>query len=350
MAFHPFESRLAASWPPEQWKDLTALVAVSGGGDSVALLRGLEAIRLPGEGRLIAAHVNHKLRGADSEADQQFVEAICRERGIPCEVTTAAIDGTGSGQGQGLEAAARRARYAALEEMAGRLGARFVVTAHTADDQAETILHRIVRGTGLHGLGGIARARPLGPATLLRPLLEIRRAELAAYLSEIGQSCRTDSSNSDMRFTRNRIRNELLPLLAAQYNHTITDALLQLGQLARESQESIDTIVEKIAESCLRQIAPGEVGLDIDILARQPRHVVRELLMEVWRRQDWPLADMGFAEWELLADMISPQSQPCTTERQKRQFPGAVFAEIDGGELRLSTDRSSRLSFGDPAH
>ncbi len=153
-----FEAHLAAAWPPHDWKDLTILVAVSGGGDSVALLRGLEAIGLPGEGRLIAAHVNHKLRGPDSDADQQFVEALCQERGIPCEAATAALDGAASGQGQGIEAAARRARYAALEAMAGRQGARFVVTAHTADDQAETILHRIIRGTGIRGLGGMARA------------------------------------------------------------------------------------------------------------------------------------------------------------------------------------------------
>jgi hypothetical protein len=139
-----------------------------------------------------------------------------------------------------------------------------------------------------------------------------------------------------MRFTRNSIRNELLPLLSAKYNHTIADALLQLGRLARESQESIDTIVDEIVECCLRQIGLDEVGLDIDILARQPRHVVRELLLKVWRRQGWPLADMGFAEWELLADLIPPPSQICTAERQKRQLPGAVFAEINGDELRLS--------------
>ena len=336
MKFYGFETRLAASWSPANWKDITVLIAVSGGGDSVALLRGLEAIKLPGEGRLIAAHVNHKLRGADSDADQQFVEALCRERCIPCEVAMAAVDGAASGQGQGLEAAARRARYAALEEMAGRLGARFVVTAHTADDQAETVLHRIVRGTGIRGLGGMARARPLGPATLLRPLLEIRRAELTAYLRDLGQPCRVDGSNEDLRFMRNRIRKELLPLIANQYNQAIADALLQLGTLARESQELIDSIVSEVTAKCLRSNRPGEVVLDCKVLAKQPRYMIREVLMEVWRRQDWPLADMGFAEWESLADMVLFQEQGLCYERQKRQFPGAVFAELSGHELRLT--------------
>jgi tRNA(Ile)-lysidine synthase len=331
-----FEALLAASWPPDDWKDVTILVAVSGGGDSVALFRGLEAIRLPGEGRLIAAHVNHKLRGADSDADQEFVETLCRERGIPCEVATAAIDGAASGQGQGLESAARRARYGALEETAGRLGARFVVTAQTADDQAETVLHRIVRGTGIRGLGGMARARPLGPATLLRPLLEIRRAELAAYLRDLGQPFRTDRSNCDMRFTRNRIRAVLLPLLASDYNHSIADALLQLGKLARESQTLIDSVVGELLEKCARRIAPQEMVLDSSILAAYPRHLIREVLIKAWRGQCWPLADMGLAEWDSLADMILLPAKDCGDQRQKRQFPGGVIAESNERELRLT--------------
>jgi len=119
---HPFEIRLAASWPPQDWKEMTVLVAVSGGGDSVALLHALAALKLASEGRLIAAHVNHKLRGADSDADQDFVEGLCRQLGLACEVATAALNLTSGSRGQGIEATARRARYAQLEEIAGRVG------------------------------------------------------------------------------------------------------------------------------------------------------------------------------------------------------------------------------------
>ena len=258
LAIHSFETCLAASWPPQDWKDVTVLVAVSGGGDSTALLRGLAAIRLTGDGRLIAAHVNHKLRGESSDADQAFVGKLCRTLGVQCEVATVAIDAAGR-QGQGIEAAARRARYAAMEEMAGRLGARFVVTAHTADDQAETILHRILRGTGVRGLAGMSRARRLGPATLLRPLLGTSRAEVTAYLNDFAQPYCTDSSNCDLRFTRNRIRRELLPLLAARYNRSITAALLRLGDLAAQSQGLIDEIVKSAAEKCVRRAAATTV-------------------------------------------------------------------------------------------
>ncbi len=315
---------------------MTVLTTVSGGGDSVALLRGLAAVKLPGEGRLIAAHVNHKLRGDESDEDQRFVEELCHSRGVPCEVTTAPIDATAGGRGQGIEAAARRARYAALEAMAGRLGARFVVTAHTADDQAETILHRILRGTGIRGLAGMSRARRLGPATLLRPLLSIRRAELIAYLNDLQQPFRTDATNRDVRFTRNRIRRELLPLLAAHYNRSIVPALLHLGELAGESQSLLDAIVQDAAEQCVRQVGVDEVHIDASVLAAQPRHLVREVLLHVWRRQSWPLAAMGFAEWNTLAEMIALSTQPPSGEPAKRMFSGAVFAEVRGGELRLA--------------
>ena len=339
---HPFKTRLAASWPPADWKDMTVLVAVSGGGDSVALLRGLAALKPPGEGRLIAAHINHKLRGADSDADQAFVEQLCWQLGLACEVAMATVDPTAGGHGQGIEANARRLRYAALEEMAGRVGARFVVTAHTADDQAETILHRILRGTGLRGLCGMSRSRRLGPATLLRPLLGIRRAELAKYLGDLQQTFRTDASNRDARFTRNRIRNELLPLLTTHYNATIIAALLRLGTLAGESQALVNELVSEVIQRCLRGGGrQGEVRLDRIVLAAQSRHLVREVLMEVWRRQGWPLAAMGFSEWESLAAMISAVVGQPADALSKRIFPGAVVAEVRADELRLAVSTSA---------
>ena len=134
-----------------------------------------------------------------------------------------------------------------MQSTAERLGARYVVTAHTADDQAETILHRILRGTGVAGLAGMRRARPLGPAaTLIRPLLDVRRAEILAYLSELQQPFQDDASNSDLGFTRNRIRHELLPRLAADYNSDVVAALLRLGQTAHDAQQHIDAAVEEL--------------------------------------------------------------------------------------------------------
>ena len=182
---HPLEPKLARVWPPADWADVTVLVAVSGGGDSVALLRAMAALRAAGEGRIAVAHLNHQLRSGSDE-DERFVVELSHRLGVPCEVERIAVARLAAASGDGVEAAARKARYRFLEQAASRLGARFVATAHTADDQAETILHRIVRGTGVRGLAGMARVRRLGHATLIRPLLGVRGNELRAYLDALG--------------------------------------------------------------------------------------------------------------------------------------------------------------------
>ena len=247
---HPLESKLAATWPLSDWGDVTVVVAVSGGCDSVALLRAMTALKTGGVGRICAAHLNHQLRPAADE-DERFVVELCRRLGVRCEVGRAAVDQLAARSGDGVEAAARTARYHFLEETAGRLGARFVATAHTADDQAETILHRILRGTGIRGLAGMPRSRPLGHATLIRPLLEVRREEMRAYLDALAQPYRHDPSNADLRFTRNRIRHQTMPQLRRQFNAGLTEALLRLGTLAGEAQAVADELVaERLDRLC----------------------------------------------------------------------------------------------------
>ncbi len=261
----------------------------------------------------------------EAEADQALVVELCRRLGVACEVGRVRLDLTGPAGGDGLEAAARHARYQFLEATAARLGARFVVTAHTADDQAETILHRILRGTGIGGLAGMARARPLGPATLIRPLLAFRRQELRAYLSDLGQPFREDSSNQDTAFTRNRIRHELLPWLAEEFNAGVVDALLRLGSLAGEVQAVIDSRLDELADRCVCQERPHAVRIDAAALAAEPPYLVRELLMLVWRRQGWPMQAMGFAQWELLERMLAACGQSRRNCPRSKSFPAACW-------------------------
>lgn len=330
-----FEDRFAVAWEPGLWQDVTVLVAVSGGTDSVALLRVMAAVKQPGEGRLVATHVNHQLRGAESEADEAFVVELCRQLQLPCDVGRVKVSPTLPAS----EAEARAARYGFLREAADRWGARYVATAHTADDQAETILHRILRGTGMAGLAGIPRTRPLSEATtVLRPLLAFRRQELAEYLQTLGQDCRHDSSNTDARFTRNQIRHQLLPDLAERFNSGIVDALLRLGTLAGEVQEVVAQDVVELADQCVIGPAGDSVRIRLSDLARQPRYLVRELLIWVWRQQQWPLQAMSFSRWDQLADLTLGAAR----ERISKQvFPGGVVAEQCENELRLQRpDRS----------
>ena len=179
-------------------------------------------------------------------------------------------------------------------DLAERHGARYLVTGHTADDQAETILHRIVRGTGLRGLAGMPRARSLSPAvSLLRPLLTLSRSAVHAYLAAIEQPYCSDESNCDPAFTRNRIRNQLLPLIQEEFNPQAIPAILRLGQLAGDVQQLVDQLAERQLTDCIAHASAECISLDCDRLRDVPDYLIRELLIQIWRDQDWPLQGMG---------------------------------------------------------
>jgi tRNA(Ile)-lysidine synthase len=314
---------------------VTSLLAVSGGADSVALLRAVHALKCQGPGRLLVAHFNHRLRGDDSSADQQFVVALSESLRLEYRIGQAPGSQTRS-EGDGLEAAARAARYAFLQATAEQLGARYVLTAHTSNDQAETILHHVLRGTGLAGLAGMKHTRLLGPAvTLVRPLLAISRRDVLEYLAALDQPYREDKTNADLQYTRNRIRHELLPLLERGYSPTVVESLLRLGAVAADAQQVIDGLTGPLSERSIMDHDANSVTLDCRELARQDRHLVRELMIEIWRRQAWPLQAMGYAEWNLLADMALAPSDADT-----KVFPGAIRAQRRGERLVLgSSDR-----------
>ena len=226
------------------------------------------------------------------------------------------------------EQAARHARYLFFRRVAQQRGARYVATGHTANDQAETILHRILRGTGVAGLAGIPRTRQLGQAvTVVRPLLTFYRAELLDYLQLCGQSYCSDATNRDPGYTRNRIRHQLLPQLAQEYNPEIVESLLRLGRTAAESQAVIDWQVSCWSDRYVAHADQDSLELDVTAVAELPRHLVRQLLVDFWQRRGWPLRDMGYEQWDALATMLSAK------EATARVFPGNVRVSRHGSRL-----------------
>ena len=204
------------------------LAAVSGGADSVALLHVLIEIA-PRLGATLAgvAHLNHKQRGAASDDDERFVARLAAEHGLTFHCAEAgALEGN-------LEQAMRDARRDFFTRLIREGAADRVALAHTRDDQAETVLFRVLRGSGLSGLAGI---HPVTGDGLIRPLLDVTRAEIEEFLHSRGVEWREDATNRDPRFARNRIRHELLPQLARDWNPKIVDALAQLGDLAWEEE------------------------------------------------------------------------------------------------------------------
>ena len=323
----PLDQRLAEAWPPEAWSEVSVLVAVSGGIDSVALLRGLVQLKTGGVGRLVVGHFNHRLRGEESDGDARFVARLAEEQGLEFRCGQLEPEDLGVCP-DGVEEAARRRRYQFLTDAAERLGARYVVCAHTADDQIETILHRILRGTGIGGLAGIPRCRRLSRAvTLIRPLLEVRRVELRDYLAALGQPYREDSSNSDCRFTRNRIRHNLLPELVKDYNPAVGEALLRLGRLAGEVQGVVDGLVRGMMEEGVVEGAADGTLIRRDKMEGQPDHLVRELFVAVWQARGWPLQSMGFEEWDSLVQMLLSAPKSSEAVCCSRTYPGRIQAE-----------------------
>ena len=282
------------------------VVAVSGGPDSVALAHIL--LRQGSLSRLVLAHVNHQLRGPESDRDEQFVAALpaqwCPDdpTRLPCR--TVRIDTPAAAVGHNLEATARDQRYAWLAQVAREEGAAWVAAAHTADDQAETVLFHLLRGSGLDGLRGMVPRRPLdGDIALIRPLLAVRRAEVVEYLAAESLPYCVDSTNCNLALTRNRIRHELIPQLERDYNPGLTQVLCRLATQAQDVQAEMRRLAEELLTAAELPRAGSMLVFRADVLTAASAHRLREMFRLVWQREDWPQNAMGFDEWQRLAEV-----------------------------------------------
>lgn len=227
--------------------------AVSGGADSVALLFGMYLLRERLQIQLSAVHFNHQLRGAESDEDQEFVRRLCDRLDIPLHIGTAAVR---SGQ-KGLEAAAREARYAYFDSLPGK-----IATAHTADDNAETVLLHLIRGTGLKGLGAIAPVR----GRIIRPMLSVTREDVLEFLRQYCLSYREDSSNGSDQFLRNRIRHHVMPLLREE-NPRIGENLSQMALRLREDEQFLCAMAQvegPLSVEALKTMPPAQRSRVLD--------------------------------------------------------------------------------------
>ena len=321
------------AWPWESWRDLHVTVALSGGADSVAMLRAVLEIKQQalGAGSVTVLHVNHRLRGVESDADAAWCKQLCQTLDVSLTVLTGDAAQRAAADGDGIEAAARAERYELLTHAAERLGARYLATAHTSDDQTETVLLRLLRGAGLRGLSGIPRTRALTPAlTLVRPLLGCSREMLMVYLAELGQSYCTDSSNLGTDFTRNRVRNDLLPLLREHYNAEVDDALLRIAAQAEDAQRLIEALATDVLAKCELSSKDSQLSLLASALQGEPTIVVCEALRIAWRNAKLPEQAMTYQWWQRLAKLADG-----TVEDEILNLPAGVRASTGEGRLCL---------------
>lgn len=254
-----------------------AVVAVSGGVDSMVLLHAL--VRLaPRLGlRIQVTHVHHGLRGRSADRDAALVSAEAVRHGVPVSVERLAPATRPAGTS--VQGWARDARYARLEAVRKKIRAAWIVTAHTQNDQAETVLLNLLRGTGPRGVAGIPGRR----GRILRPLLAVSRGEVEAYAAAQGVVFREDPSNRSVAYRRNRIRRQLLPLLAREYNPRIVEALAGLAAQAREDDDALASQAAALATGAVRKRGPA-VGVSVGVLQEAEPAVARRLLQEAFRR------------------------------------------------------------------
>lgn len=293
------------------------LVAVSGGADSVALLATLVALAPSLALDLRIAHVDHQLR-PDSADDATFVEALGRRLGIPVTVERVQVAPRGS-----VEAAARLARHSALEAAATRLGALRIALGHTADDQAETVLMRLLEGAGIRGLAAIPAVR----GRIIRPLIAVRRRDVEEALRAAGLPWIDDPTNRDPKFLRNRVRHELLPLLASGYAGDVVPALVRTAALAREATDALDQLAARELERLITLESDGAFTLSLAALRALPPFVVPEVLRQAAARLGGTASLRAWAH-RGLARMAQPGAP--------RPFRlGGVIIEVSGDRVRL---------------
>lgn len=310
----------------------TVLVAVSGGADSVCLLHLLAGLRNRLGIVVRAAHLNHRLRGAESDGDVKYVSRLAGRLGVPLTTGSRDVLGYQAERRLSLEDAARQVRYRFLADVAGKVGAQRVAVGHTADDQAETILMHLVRGAGPAGLAGMSPSSTwtspgLAGFTVVRPLLGVKREATHRYCRGQRLRPRADSSNSSSSPLRNRVRQELMPLLQA-YNPRAGEALVRTAETLGADLSFL--------EECVTGAWPGAVRVEdaaivFDrhrVLALHPavqRHLLRRAIREV-------LGDLEDIEWKHIEQM----RRGLTLRKGKRVvLPRKLVLSVEGRSLRL---------------
>ena len=299
------------------------LLALSGGADSVALLYLLRDLAPRFGYRLAAAHLNHRLRGAESDRDEAFVRDLCAALGVELTIEQSSEV---AAAGSNLEERAREVRYAFLVAVASKIGASRIVTAHHADDQAETVMLRLLRGAGATGLGAMAETMSLGPGcpTIVRPMLRVSRREVLRYLDSIGARFVSDSSNANRGLLRNRVRLELLPALERDYAPGLRRRLCALASEMRALDDYLAGAARTELSRRLREsVAGGPMDLlDLNSFAAMPPALAAAVLREFLTARIWNLRRLSRRHIEDLRRLCLGDSPSATID-----LPGGWRAE-----------------------
>lgn len=314
------------------------VVGVSGGADSMALLDILCELQNDMDITVIAVHLNHCFRGQDADNDQKFVEDYCKKIGIPCESFKINVSEIAKSEGLTSEEAGRKVRYSLFDEVAKKHGANVIATAHHLNDNCETLLHNILRGSGLSGLCGIKPKRD----KYVRPLIRTTRAQIEEYLISKGIPWCTDKTNAETDYTRNRIRHGLIPYIKENFNPSCEDALMRLNELCSDDNDFIDSYTKQKLKSLTQRSTDSSITLNRVQFNAEHIAVKRRLIRAVLERLCIPLKDVHMVHVDSCIKMME-DSQSGATSRISTcnvilEQDGATFysgKRHDGFELEL---------------
>jgi len=322
---------LAQEWVNRRILDRedAVVVAVSGGRDSMALLHILCRLNAScgWKLRLHVAHLHHQLRKEDADRDAAFVRGFCDDHSLPCTIEKKDVTAIARNDGIGVEEVGRRERYHFFERVCLMIGAKLVALAHHADDNAETILHRILRGTGLRGLSGIPPRRAISAGSdivVVRPLLHLRRKQIQEFVVREGIVFREDKSNESNEPMRNRIRNVVLPALAEGVNPQVHDALTRLGHQARWLEEFLGETAQRTFEALIVSRNDQTLVLNAEALARKSRIVQTEVIRLAYASFGLGEQDLAFNHLVAGVDLVTNPASgrrvmfPCGMMIEKR--------------------------------
>jgi tRNA(Ile)-lysidine synthase len=287
------------------------LVACSGGPDSVALFHLLRALSAEYGWKLGLAHFNHKLRPGDASKDEWFVKDMARKYGIPFFRGTGSVRREAKRTKASIEEAARHMRYDFFLRIAQKEKFKAVALAHTRDDQAETVLMRVLQGTGLRGLQGIREKFTRGRVTWVRPLLTFTKKELLAHLAQARISFRLDRSNDSSQFVRNRIRRELIPGLQRNFNPRVIEALSRIPAIVAGESALITELEEKSWKKILKKVRGERIELRRSIFLKFPSALQFRIVEKALKKLD-KQSGLSFEAWERIRHGLGRSRYRCS--------------------------------------
>jgi len=284
------------------------LVAVSGGPDSISLFDLFYQIRVDWKVGIHIIHLNHGLRGDAGDRDQLFVERMARDLKMPVSSKKVDVEALAKQNKMSLEEAGRQARLDYFQAEANRLGIRKVALGHHKDDRAETVLFRILRGTGLQGIGAMRPLSHYRELTLIRPLVDVEKKSLEDYIRDRKLSYCIDASNNEVKFTRNRIRNRLLPALEKHYNPKIKNALAHLAESVALDVDYIEETVQKSYPKVIRKKRDTIILIKKKKFMSQPEALKFRILQQATRQLD-PESELDYFHWDEIRKALDRDSR-----------------------------------------